>query len=67
MNTFKIILLIVGSGLLLLGSVSGIALFKNALKPPERIGADIGLGTLWSLFIIGLSFGLLLVWWALPN
>jgi hypothetical protein len=62
MTAFKIITLVIGIGLLLLGSVSGIA----SIKPPERVGADIGLGTLWSLFITGLSFGLLLAWWALP-
>ena len=66
MTAFKIITLVIGIGLLLLGSISGAALFKNAIKPPERVGADIGLGTLWSLFIMGLSFGLLLAWWALP-
>ncbi|MGB4497936.1 MAG: hypothetical protein WBI40_04490 [Methylococcaceae bacterium] len=64
MTAFNIIILVIGIGLLLLGSVSGIALFKNAIKPPEKV--DIGLGTLWSLFITGLSFGILLAWWALP-
>lgn len=66
MSTFKIIILIIAIFLLLIGFLSGIALFKNALKAPERIGQEIGFGTLWSLFITGLSFGILLSWWALP-
>lgn len=66
MTTFEIIVLIVGAGLLLLGSLSGYALFARALKLSDKFGDETNVGTLWGLFILGLSAGLLLIWWALP-
>lgn len=66
MSTFDIIVLIVGACLLLLGAGSGIALFARALKISDRFGDETNVGTLWGLFILGISAGLLLVWWALP-
>lgn len=66
MTTFEIIVLIVGAGLLLLGSFSGYALFARALKLSDKFGDETNVGTLWGLFILGLSAGLLLIWWALP-
>ncbi|MCP4263426.1 MAG: hypothetical protein GY774_38850 [Planctomycetes bacterium] len=66
MTVFEIIVLIVGSGLLLLGGFSGYALFARALKISDKFGDETNVGTLWGLFILGLSAGLLLTWWALP-
>lgn len=66
MSAFEIIVLIVGSSLLLLGGVSGYALFARALKISDKFGDETNIGTLWGLFILGLSAGLLLIWWALP-
>lgn len=66
MSTFDIIVLIVGSGLLLLGGFSGYALFARALKISDKFGDETNVGTLWGLFILGLSAGLLLIWWSLP-
>lgn len=66
MTVFEIIVLIVGAGLLLLGGFSGYALFARALKISDKFGDETNVGTLWGLFILGLSAGLLLTWWALP-
>jgi hypothetical protein len=66
MSAFEIIVLIVGGGLLLLGGFSGYALFARALKISDKFGDETNVGTLWGLFILGLSAGLLLIWWALP-
>ena len=66
MLTFDIIVLIVGGGLLLLGGFSGYALFARALKISDKFGDETNVGTLWGLFILGLSAGLLFIWWALP-
>ncbi len=65
MEIFEVIVLIVGFGLLVLGSSSGYALFNRALKTPDQFGDESNVGTLWGLFILGLSLGLLLIWWAL--
>lgn len=66
MTSFDIIVLAVGAGLLLLGAISGCALFVRALKISDRFGDETNVGTLWGLFMLGLSAGLLLIWWALP-
>lgn len=66
MTAFEIIVLVVGAGLLLLGGFSGYALFARALKISDKFGDETNIGTLWGLFILGLSAGLLLIWWALP-
>lgn len=66
MSAFSIVVLIVGGGLLLLGAFSGYALFTRALKVSDKFGDETNVGTLWGLFILGLSAGLLLTWWALP-
>ncbi len=66
MTTFEIIVFVVGAGLLLLGSGSGVALFARALKISDKFGDETNVGTLWGLFILGISAGLLLIWWALP-
>jgi hypothetical protein len=66
MSSFEIVVLVVGSGLLLLGGLSGYALFTRALKVSDKFGDETNIGTLWGLFILGLSAGLLLIWWALP-
>lgn len=54
MTTFEIIVLIVGAGLLLLGGLSGYALFSRALKISDKFGDEANVGTLWGLFILGL-------------
>jgi hypothetical protein len=66
MSTFSVIVLLVGFGLLLLGAVSGYALFARALRLSDKFGDETNIATLWGLFILGLSAGLLLIWWALP-
>lgn len=66
MSTFEIIVLVVGFGLLLLGSFSGYALLSRALRLSDKFGDETNIGTLWGLFILGLSAGLTLIWWALP-
>jgi hypothetical protein len=66
MSAFNIIVLIVGIGLLLLGAASASALFVRALKLTDKFGDETNVGTLWGLFLLGLTAGLLLIWWALP-
>ncbi len=66
MSAFDIVILIVGGGLLLLGGVSGYALFARALKISDKYGDETNIGTLWGLFLLGVPAGLLLIWWALP-
>ena len=66
MSVFSVVLLMVGGGLLVLGGLSGFALFSRALKISDKFGDETNVGTLWGLFIFGLSAGLLFVWWALP-
>jgi hypothetical protein len=66
MSVFEIIVLVVGAALLLLGGGSGYALFVRALKISDKFGDETNIGTLWGLFVLGLSAGLLLIWWALP-
>jgi hypothetical protein len=66
MSTFDIVVLVVGFGLLVLGAVSACALFMRSLKLSDKFGDETNVGTLWGLFLLGLSAGLLLIWWALP-
>ena len=66
MEPFQIVVLVVGAGMLLLGAASGFALFARALKLSDKFGDETNVGTLWGLFLLGISAGLLLVWWALP-
>lgn len=66
MTPFNMVLVVVGVGLLLLGGVSGYALFARALKISDKFGDETNVGTLWGLFLLGLSAGLALLWWALP-
>jgi hypothetical protein len=66
MAAFDIVVLIVGVALLLLGAISGYALFARALKISDKFGDETNVGTLWGLFLLGLSAGLALLWWALP-
>jgi hypothetical protein len=66
MSVFEIIVLVVGAGLLFLGGGAGYALFSRALKISDKFGDETNIGTLWGLFVLGLSAGLLLIWWALP-
>lgn len=66
MSAFYIVVMILGFGLLVLGGVSGYALFARALRISDRFGDETNVGTLWGLFLLGLSAGLALLWWALP-
>ncbi|SHO57330.1 hypothetical protein [Vibrio quintilis] len=66
MSTFQIIVLIVGGGLLLPGGYSGCVLFARSLKISDKFGDETNVGTLWGLFILGLSASLLLMWLVLP-
>lgn len=66
MTAFETILVAVGAGLLLLGSISAFALFARALKISDRFGDETNVGTLWGLFLLGVSAGLWLMWWGLP-
>jgi hypothetical protein len=66
MTAFDIVVLVVGVALLLLGGVSGYALFARAVKISDKFGDETNVGTLWGLFLLGLSAGLALLWWALP-
>jgi hypothetical protein len=66
MSTFDIVVLCLGGGLLLLGAVSGMALFARALKLSDRVGDETNVGTLWGLFLLGIIAGLILIRWALP-
>lgn len=65
MEAFNIVVLVVGLGLLILGGVSGYALFARALKISDKFGDETNVGTLWGLFLLGLAAGLVLLWWAL--
>jgi hypothetical protein len=66
MSIFSIVVLVIGGGLLLLGALSGIALFARALRLSDKVGDETNVGTLWGLFLLCIPTGLLLVWWALP-
>ena len=66
MTAFDYVVLLVGAGLLMLGSISGYALFARAMKISDKFGDETNVGTLWGLFLLGLSAGLALLWWALP-
>jgi hypothetical protein len=66
MTAFEIIVLVVGACLLLLGFASGFALFGRALRLSDKFGDETNVGTLWGLFLLGVSAVLLLIWWALP-
>lgn len=66
MSAFDMVVMVVGAGLLLLGGVSGYALFARAMKISDKFGDETNVGTLWGLFLLGLAAGLALLWWALP-
>ena len=66
MSLFEIIVLVVGGALVLLGGFSGYALLTRALKTSDTYGDETNIGTLWGLFMLGLSAGLVLIWCALP-
>lgn len=65
MTAFEMIVAVVGVGLLLLGGVSGFALFRSAMKQGDRMGDEVNVGTLWGLFAMGITIGLLLLYWVL--
>lgn len=67
MSVFEYILFFVGIILLILALISGIALFKKALKDTENEENNRNLGTLWLLFLIGTVVGLSLIWLALSS
>jgi uncharacterized BrkB/YihY/UPF0761 family membrane protein len=68
MMSFATIVLIVGVGLLILGGISSIALLSRALKPVSTTGnGETQLGTLWGLFLLGITLGLVLIYFALRS
>lgn len=67
MLTFNFILSLVGGGMLLLGTISGFALFIRALKISDKFGDETNVGSLWGLFLLGISSGLFILWFALPS
>lgn len=67
MTAFSIILLIVGIGLLILGTVSGYGLYTHSINRDKKTINESNIGTLWGLFIIGVWVGLIFIWWALPK
>jgi hypothetical protein len=66
MSSFDVVVLLVGSGLLVLGGVSAYSLFARALRISDKFGDETNVGTLWGLFLLCLPAGLLLIWWPLP-
>jgi hypothetical protein len=66
LSYFEIVLLIIGFCLILLGGFAGYALLSRSLKISDQFGDETNVGTLWGLFMVGLSIGLFMVWVALP-
>jgi hypothetical protein len=66
MSYFSIIVLAIGSLILLLGITCAIAICYRAIKPSDKTIGEGFMVSLWSMFILGTSSGLLLVWAALP-
>lgn len=60
--TFSEIILVIGFTLLFISAISVCALLVIAIKKPEENSDDINIGTLWGLFLFGLSMGMLLLW-----
>jgi hypothetical protein len=52
MSIFEIVVLIVGTGLLILGASSGYALFKSALTMSDKEGDGVNVATFWGFGII---------------
>jgi len=67
MSIFEYILLVVGIILLILALISGVSLFKKAIKDTENEENNRNFGTLWLLFLIGIVVGLSLIWLALSS
>ena len=57
----KMVLYVVGIGLLVLGGSAGVALFVRAMARNENLAQGPGMTTLWGLFLIGLVAGLMLI------
>jgi hypothetical protein len=52
---------LVGLGLLILGGLSGVALFLRAVSTRDKATEEAGRSTLWGLFLIGVVGGVILV------
>ena len=52
---------LIGIGLTLLGSASGVALFVRAVIGKEKISEGPGMSTLWGLFIFSLASGFVIL------
>jgi hypothetical protein len=59
--SIKMVLYVVGIGLLVLGGSAGVALFVRAMAKNEHLAQGPGMTTLWGLFLIGLVAGLMLI------
>ena len=61
MTPFSYVVLFVGACLLLLGGFSGYALLRSALNNAGRFSEEPNTQTLWGLFVLGVSLGLVLI------
>ena len=66
MSIFAYISLGVGSFLLFLGVISGVAIFLRSLKKQVE-NQDMNTASLWSMFLLGISAGMVVIWFALPS
>ncbi len=66
MSAFAIIVLVVGAGLLLLGTAAACALYSSSVSHKGQQDNEVQHASLWGLFILGISAGLLMIWLALP-
>lgn len=59
--TSREIIRIIGVLLLVLGSVSGVALFIRAVVGDHKISEGPGIATLWGLFVVGMLAGIIII------
>ena len=67
MPIFDIILLVIGIALLFLGGFSGYSILTRSLRVSDKFGDETNIGSLWALFLIGISVGLFFIWLGLPS
>ena len=66
MTHFEMIVLGIGIVLLALGLICGISISYRAIKQSDKASGEGYMVSLWSMFVLGIAFGLLLIWLALP-
>ena len=57
--------MIIGFVLLFISAISVYGLLLRAITTPDVNGDEMNVGTLWALFLFGLSMGIFLLWIAL--